>query len=147
MDKRVKSLRTVAACEQFAINATKLGHPELAEQTKLRILEVKAEEKGAETPAEKETLQAIFAYERVLSAQKGKATRASRAWPMISKYGILAGVERVLIRQDDAAVYKALVEMDLQNFALEAVILRYADEFSEDAVAMSRERLSKWEGK
>lgn len=145
MDKRVRSLKTVAACEQFAINAKKLGHPDLAQQTKLRSIQIKAEEKGAETPAEKEALQAIFAYEQVLSAEAGKAKRASRAWPMISKYGIMDGIERVLTRQDDDNVFAALGELDLQDYALEAVILRYSDEFSEDAVALAGERMSKWQ--
>lgn len=145
MDKRVKSLKTVAQCEQFAVNARKLGHPDLAQQTKLRSIEIKAFEKGPETPAEQEALQAIFAYEQVLSAQKGKATRASKAWPMISKYGIIAGVERVANRQEDEAVFTALGEMDLQDFALEAVISRYPDEFSEETVAICNRRLSEWQ--
>jgi hypothetical protein len=38
----------------------------------------------------------------------------------------------------------ALAEMGLEDLAFEAVILRHPDEFSEEAAAKSKERLSAW---
>lgn len=51
----------------------------------------------------------------------------------------------LLISKTETQGYTALVEMDLEDFAFEAVILRYPDLFSDDAVAKSKERLSEWE--
>jgi hypothetical protein len=144
MDTRIKNLKSELECSNFEANAVRLNHLDLAKQAKLRLLELKAEAKGAETLVEKEALQAIFAYEQVLSLKHGKPTRAGRTWPMISKHGIIGGVERVVNRPVESAGYTALAEMGLEDFAFEAVILRYPEEFSDSAVQISQRRMEDW---
>lgn len=146
MDPRVERLSTVEACERFAANATRLGRPDLADEARKRAVEIRADSHGAESEAEKECLQAIYAYEEVLSDKNGRRTRASRTWQMIKRHGILEAAERAVNRDQETAGYTALVEMGLQEFAFEAVILRYPDEFSDEAVSRSRDRLQQWAG-
>lgn len=144
MDDRIRNLKTPGACEQFAKNAVRLGHPELADQARKRAIEIRATEYGSTTQAEKECLQAIYAYEEVLSKKNGRRTRATRTWQMIKRHGILTSAERAVNRQTETTGYKALAEMGLQEFAFEAVILRYPDMFSEEAVERSRQRMKEW---
>jgi hypothetical protein len=144
MDERVARLKTPEACERFIKNAIRLEEPELADQARKRAIELRAAEYGASTQAEKECLQAIYAYEEVLSKKNGRRTRASRTWQMINRHGILASAERAVNREAETAGYKALAEMGLQEFAFEAVILRHQNLFSDEAIRKSRERMQDW---
>ena len=144
MDERVKKLKTSKQCEIFEKNALDRDRADLAADARLRSIELGAESHDAQTDAQREALQAIYAYEAVLSKKNGKKTRASRTWPMVKRHGIIHAVERAVNRPTETQGYKALVEMDLQQFAFEAVILRHREEFSESAVKISEERMSEW---
>lgn len=141
MDERVARLKTPEACEQFAINVEERGKPELAAEARRRAVELRAAAHGASTAVEREALEAVYAYERVLFARHGRKTTASRTWPMIDRYGIIKAVERIVRRKKETAGYTALVTMGLQDMAFEAVVLRHPEVFSKEAVEQSRERL------
>src|SRR5690606_30021519 len=140
-----KNLDTPKKCEIFANNALTAGREDLAKQARARAIQLKAEAYGAETSAEKEAIEAVYAYEEVLSANNGKKTRASRTWPMIQKYGIINTVERAVNRKAETKGYTALLEMGLEAYAFEAIILRYPELFSESAVEISQQRMKEWE--
>lgn len=144
MDDIVKNLDTTKKCEIFAKNALNKDREDLAKQAKERSIQIKAENYGAETLAEKEAIEAVYAYEAVLSANNGKKTRASRTWPMIQKYGIINAVERAVNRKAETKGYTALLDMGLEAYAFEAIILRYPELFSESAVEISQQRMNEW---
>lgn len=145
MDVRVARLKTPEDCERFIKNAIRLNERELADQARRRAIELRASEYGASSQAEKECLQAVYAYEEVLSKKNGRRTRATRTWQMIERHGILASAERAVDRNTETAGYKALAEMGLQEFAFEAVILRHRELFSESAIRRSEERMKEWQ--
>src|SRR3972149_1347080 len=138
MDKRVERLATPEACERFIKNALRLGHPDLAQQAGRKAIELRAEAHDARTAAERESLQAIYAYEELLTEKNGKHTRATRTWQMLKRHGIIESVNRVVARQDDAVGYKTLKEKGLEDLSFEAVVLRYPDVFSPEAVEHAR---------
>ncbi len=105
----------------------------------------RAAQHGATSAAEREALQAVYAYERVLCEKRGKTVRASRTWQMIKRHGIITAVERAVNRKDVTSGYKALVEMGMSDFAFEAVVCRHPSVFSTEALKRSRERLEEWE--
>lgn len=142
MDPRVARLKTIADCETFAQNARERGAPDLADQARRRAVQLRAEAYGAATEIERECLQAVYAYEEVLSAQKGRRQPASRTWPMIKRLGIIPAVERVVTKRELSSGFTALAEMGLQDYAFEAVVLRYPGSFSAEAVAISRQRMA-----
>ena len=144
MDERVKKIKTPEQCAIFAKNCIERGHPELATQAKERAVQLRAESHGAETEAEKEALEAIYAYEEVLTAKNGKKTRAGRTWQMIDRHGIIGAVERAVNRPTETKGYTALVEMGLEDYAFEAVILRHQNLFSTEAVTISQDRMATW---
>ena len=137
MDERIKNLDTPKKCEIFANNALTAGREDLVKQARARAIQIKAEAYGAETSAEREAIEAVYAYEEVLSTNNGKKTRASRTWPMIQKYGIINTVERAVNRKAETKGYTALLDMGLEAYAFEAIILRYPELFSESAVEIS----------
>ena len=145
MDERVKRIKTAEKCEIFARNAENRGRPDLAREAKIRAVELRAAEYDSKSEAENEAIQAVYAYEEVLSKKNGKRTRASRTWQMIKRRGIIESVERAVNRESVTQGYTLLAEMGLENFAFEAVILRHPELFSDEAIAKSRQRLSEWE--
>jgi hypothetical protein len=124
MDETIAKFRTPESCEQFALNVEKHS-PERALEARRRAGELRAAAHGATTDVEREALEAVYAYERVLSATRGKNVRASRTWQMIERHGIIRAVERVVSRPAESAGYTALVSMGMQDKAFEAVVLRY----------------------
>jgi hypothetical protein len=142
MDPRVAKLKTPQECETLAKNARERGAPQLADQARQRAVQLRAQAHGAKTDVERECLEAVYAYEEVLSAQKGKKIRAGRTWPMIHEHGVLPAVERIVMKRQESVGFTALAEMGLKDFAFEAVILRHPEHFSAEAVARSRERLA-----
>ena len=77
MDERVARLKTPDECEQFALNV-QARLPDLARAARRRAVELRAAAHGATSAAEREALEAVYAYERVLSQKRGKKIRASR---------------------------------------------------------------------
>lgn len=144
MDERVKKIDTPKKCEIFAKNCIERGREDLAIQAKQRAVQLRAEAYGAKSDAEKEAIAAIYAYEEVLSARNGKKTRAGRTWQMIGRHGIIGAVERAVNRPVETQGYTALVEMGLEDYAFEAVIVRYPTLFSNEAVKISQERINQW---
>ncbi len=144
MDERVTRCETPEQCEQFAIN---VQHrlPELAKAARRRAVELRAACYGAATIAEQEAIQAVFAYERALSARQGRNVRASRTWQMIKRHGIIPAVEKAVSRKDDVSGYKTLVDMGMLDFAFESVVCRHPCVFSAEALKRSQERLAEWE--
>lgn len=144
MDDRVRKLKTPEDCARFAANALRLNRADLADQARERAIELRAVAFGASTDAERECLEAVYAYELVLTNKNGKATKASRTWQMIKRHGILSAVERAVNRREETIGYKALLEMGLQRFAFESVVIRYPKLFSPETVQRSTERTADW---
>lgn len=144
MDEKVSKLKTPEECEWFAKNALERNRRDLADEARRRGVELRAEAYGAKTQAECECLEAIYAYEEVLTAKNGRRTRASRTWQMIERHGILGAVERAVNREAETIGYTALLEMGLQNYAFEAVVVRHPELFSPESVKRSKTRVDEW---
>jgi len=65
---------------------------------------------------------------------------------MIKRHGILGAVERAVNRPDETVGYSALLEMGLNDFAFEAVVVRYPTLFSTQAVQRAQARITEWTG-
>lgn len=144
MDEKVAKLKTPEECKRFAKNALKRNRPDLAEEARKRAVELRAKAYGARTDVERECLEAVYAYEEVLTAKNERRTRASRTWKMIKTHGILGAVERAVNRGKETVGYTALLEMGLQDFAFEAVVVRHPELFSPEAVQRSKARIDEW---
>jgi hypothetical protein len=137
----IPKLKTPEECATFAENAAQRKRPDLALRAKKRAIELRAATYGATTDAERECIQAVCAYEQTLAVKNGRRQSASRTWPMLERHGIIGAVERVVARKEAAAGYNALVELGMQEYAFESVILRYPHLFSAEAVERSRARI------
>ncbi|RPH63759.1 MAG: hypothetical protein EHM89_03230 [Acidobacteria bacterium] len=138
--KLVGHLKTPEDCEQVALNV-EAKQPAFAILARRKAIEIKASTHKATTEAEEHSLQAVYAYERVMTLARGRKTRATRQWQMISKLGIIVAMEAIVKNPTESAGYEALVKMGMQDMSFEAVVLRHPDVFSAEAVAQSKQSL------
>lgn len=141
MDETVRRLETPEECEQFIKNVQE-KYPKLALEARRRAVEMRAASHGTQTIVERELLQAVYAYEEVLSAKRGRKTRATRTWQMINRHGIIEAAERAVNRKDYPTGYMTLIEMNMQDLAFEAVILRHPDSFNQAARNRAQARMN-----
>lgn len=57
---RIASFKTPESCEQFAKNVEARGKEELAQLARRRAIEIRAEQHGATTAAERDALEAVL---------------------------------------------------------------------------------------
>jgi hypothetical protein len=72
VDERIAKLKTPEECEQFAINVEARGLKDLAMSARRRAVELRAAAHNATSVAEREALEAVYAYERVLWNTRAK---------------------------------------------------------------------------
>jgi hypothetical protein len=136
----VGHLKTPEDCEQVAVNV-EAKQPDFAIAARRKAIEIKAATHKATTQAEEHSLQAVYAYERVMFLERGRKTRATRYWQMITKLGIIVAMESIVKNPTQSAGYQALVKMGMQDMSFEAVVLRHPDVFSAEAVTQSKQSL------
>ncbi len=140
----VDKLKTPEECERLIKNV-QIRLPEMALRARRKAIELRAAKHNVTSAAEREALQAVYAYEEILSKKHGRRTRASRTWQMIKRRGIIGAVEKAVNRPQETIGYTILMEMGLPDLAFESVILRYPTLFSSEAVERSKARMAEWE--
>jgi hypothetical protein len=121
------------------------SNPERSRQISRRAIQLRADDHHPKSDAEREGYEALYAYQAVLSAQKGKNTRASGTWPMVRDHGILGAIERIVTKGETEG-YRLLVQMGMEDLAFEAVVTRHPESFSPEAVKASKKRLKTLKG-
>ncbi len=144
MHELIAKLKTPEECVIFEKNAGGMGRVDLAIAARKRAIELRALLYGTSSDAERECIEAIYAYEQILSVKNGKKTRAFRTWQLIKKHGIIETVERTVNREDEAVSYTSLLKEALEDYAFEGVVLRHTDLFSPEAVQHSQRRMDQW---
>lgn len=137
----ISKLKTPEECVVFEKNVIERDRPDLALAARKRAIELRALAHNANTQAERECIEAVYAYEQILSDKNGKNTRATRTWQMIKRHGLIVAVERAVNREAEAMGYRALLEKGLENYAFESIVVRYPTLFSPKAVQRSQARL------
>lgn len=137
MDEIINKLQSLEECMKFVDIFT-----ELANQARLRAIELRAKSHLSSTDVETELYKVLYAYEDVLSKKNGKKTRANRTWQMVKKYGIIGAAERAVNRDIDPQGYKVLVEMGFDKLTFEQVIVNYPNAFAYDVVNRAKDRLN-----
>lgn len=142
MDPLVSRLKTPEECRIFMINAGDKGRQDLMQEARIRCLQLKANHHLDISEVERECLMAVYAYEEVLAQKNGRKTKANRTWQVIKRYGVVAGIERLVCKQSDPSGFTVLSSLGLADYLFENVVLRNADAFSEEAVISSKARLA-----
>jgi hypothetical protein len=102
---------------------------------------------AAEPDSVEEALwQAVHAIEEIRSEDAGKTIRLSYLRRDIEKLGVVAALDKLVSKPGPSERYDDLMARGLPELTAEAVVLRFSDSFSDDAVARARERLEAPDG-
>ena len=93
----IQKLKTPEECAQLAKNVRE-RNPDLAREAHRRAVELRAISHEPQSDVELKLLQALYAYEEVLSVKNKRKSRASRTWQMIKRHGITGASERAVDR-------------------------------------------------
>jgi hypothetical protein len=116
-------------CYVFARNAQRNGHPELAIQSYRRAVDLRSEQYPVDSAAEKAAVRAIFAYEEAMSYAKGKRTRATGTWQLVSRRGLVEAVVKRLTSRGGHDVTVPLKELGMEDYSFAAVQAAYPEVF------------------
>ena len=133
MHELVQRIKKPELCYVFAKNATKRGHPELALQAYRRAVDLRAEQHEAESDAEQAALRSIYAYEEALSFSKGKRTRATGTWQMVTKHGVFTTLAKRIGARGVEDVKAVLKELGMEDYSFDAVREAFPQEFEQQA--------------
>lgn len=142
MDERVARIRTSREALIFAENAGRRGEAVLQTQAIEHARILKANEEGFISPAEQAIAQALYAYEAEQARRKGRSSPAYRTRKMMREHGPLGAAERMVLAPKKSTGFSVLEEIGRKDLSFEAIINRYPDEFSTQAVAAARARLA-----
>jgi hypothetical protein len=131
MHELVMRIKDPDLCAVFAENAVKRGHPELATQALRRAVDLRAEDYGTTSPAELAAVRAIYAYEAALTFNKGKRTRATGTWQMVSRQGIFAAIAKRMEGRNAVDLTPALDELGMADYSFTAVRDLYPEAFEQ----------------
>ncbi len=142
MDYRVERLRTPAECVIFAKNAAARNHPDLALEAQRKAIYLQASTHETDSPVAADGFAAVYAYEALLTRNRGKKTRATSTWQVVKRHGIIEAVQRAVARPPGGTGDVTLRDLGLEDLGFEAVVVRHEASFSEEAIKVSKERLA-----
>lgn len=143
MDPRVERLKTPEECAAFIVNARARGHEDLAREARRRAVTLRTDAYGPKSDLERRCVEAIYAHEETLSARDGRRVSATKTWQDLRKLGPVSAIDRAVSREDNDQLQALLVELGLEAYAFEALVLEHPQEFSFQAVERSRARVAR----
>jgi hypothetical protein len=141
MDKRVARLTNSQDARKLAENARRLGRHDIEAEALARVNELRAIEENFTTPAEQAIAAALYAYEDQQSQVKGSNYRAHRTRQMLERHGALQAAERMVLNRKPSRGFEVLDDAGLQELSFEAIVARFPEEFSPEAVEAAHARL------
>ncbi len=120
-------------------NAERLGVPAVYDAAFRRLADVQGE--GEAGTAERDMWTAINAIEEMKRIDAGKTIRLSYLRRDIQKIGMVPAMDKLVSKPGPSDRFAELIEKGYPALTAEAVVLRHAGRFSEEAVARSNERL------
>lgn len=141
---RITHLKTQQECENFITNARKKGREDLVKLIHQQSISLSIQaypQSQNLREVEIECLKTIYAYEKVLSAKNGRAVHATYTWKAIKNRGILPAIDSLVTKDKVTQGFESLRDFGLVNDSFEAIVVKFPDSFSLEAVAKALQRL------
>src|ERR1700754_2264659 len=120
-------------------NASRAGRDDLVLQCQIRIAKLAGAQ--YQTPLEREFWAAVAAAEELASQKNGRKTLLNRTRQKVKRVGIKKCLEDWAFHKGTTQGFDILVQGGHPELTGEAIVVRHASEFSEDAVTAARQRL------
>jgi len=140
-----KALALIESCDDaeklrvWITNARKSGEDGVAEAAFRRLIAVLPKEKPG--TIEHDFWQTIFAFEHVLSEERGKTTRLARTRQKVARVGEIQTLKDWALSSVKTDGFAMLLERNMPELTGEAIVLRHANSFEAAVVAAAQRRL------
>ena len=139
-----KALKTPKQCRTVMEHALARGEKDLYAAAFRQFCKLSgADHDDPSDPLNRATFEAVAAYEQTLKEKHGKNQPASRTRQKLTKKGAHQSLVDWSKLHGNRSGFHALIEAGLPEFTFEAVVVRFADQFTPDVVASCRETLRK----
>ncbi len=140
----VSVLKTVAECRTVMKRAKEQGKDDVYAAVFRRQCALVGHENDDPTdPLIRDFHETLAAYEQLLSEKNGRNQPAGRTRQKIANKGVHQSLIEWTRGKIETNGFKLLVEAGLPEFTGEYLVVRYANRFPEDVVALARERLQR----
>ena len=136
---RIETLEDPGKLRVMMSNAERLGSDRVKSAAFLRLCEIQPEAEPGTVVHD--VWQSIYALEEMLKQERGRTTRLSRTRQKIARDGETGTVVDLVCRQDASQGFTDLIERGHPELTFEAVVLRHADAFPDEARKAARNRL------
>jgi hypothetical protein len=136
--EKIERLSDKKALQNLMANARRLERDDVYWLAFKRLCSL--EGTNSEDPLERDFLDVLNAYEQLLTEKNGKTTRASRTRQKMKNKGIRQCLEDWATGTPTDG-FKLLVEKGLTSLTAEHLVVKYAEQFSDETVASAKERL------
>lgn len=92
-------------------------------------------------PLEREFYHSVALYEGLLFQKHGKHQKAGRTWQMFHRVGLIKCIEHAVLKKEPTEGFNLLMENNMGEFVVEALVLKYPERFSPEAITASKKRL------
>ena len=84
------------------------------------------------------------ALEEALTEEAGKTKRLNRTRQKLNRVGVRRTLADLALKSTPSIGFVKLIEFGMADMSAEALVIKYADEFPEEAVLAARKRLEKF---
>jgi hypothetical protein len=135
-----ETLKDPQLVRNLLANAQRAGRDDLVFACQVRL--AKLEGAKYETPIEREFWAAISAAEEIATQRNGRTTRLNRTRQKVARVGIMKCLEDWAFQKGMTQGFDILVQGGHPELTGEAIVVRHAEDFSDDAVQAAKKRLT-----
>jgi hypothetical protein len=139
----VTKLASLAACRTVMQRARDRNMPDVYEAVFRRMCQlVGSANDNPDDPLVRDFYETLAAYEQLLTEKNNKTTAASRTRQKIANKGVHQSLIEWTRGKAETNGFKLLVDAGLPEYTGEYFVVRHADRFPAEIVALARDRLT-----
>jgi hypothetical protein len=92
--------------------------------------------------AEHDFWRTVYAFEHILTEERGKTTRLARTRQKVARVGAIQTLIDWALSDKETDGFKMLLERNMPELTGEAIVLRHSERFEPNVVSAARKRLS-----
>jgi hypothetical protein len=139
----VAKLKSLAECRTVMQRARERNMPQVYEAVFRRMCQlVGSANDDPKDPLVRDFYETLAAYEQRLTENNGQTTWASRTRQKIANKGVYQSLIEWTRGKAETDGFKLLVEANLPEYTGEYLVVRYAERFPPDVVALAQQRLT-----
>lgn len=139
MNKPISEYTNQAGLRNLMRNAKRLKRDDIWQQAFRRLCEL--EGLNQTDPLHRDFYATLRAYEELLTHKNGRTTRASRTRQKLRNKGVIQCLEDWATSSAPTEGFNLLVDSGMPELTGEHLVIKYADRFSQSAVAAATARL------